>query len=84
LAGKGWGAVPATFAALLCDAVVRVTLENALTSYRAVAEAESYAWPLSSFVPGVLEAFDLPDCYRALEAKKLRQIDPWGPGGGPG
>jgi hypothetical protein len=26
----------------------------------------------------VLEKFDLPDCYRALAAKQLRQIDPWG------
>jgi len=29
-------------------------------------------------VPGVLQSFDLPDCYRALTAKQLRQIDPWG------
>jgi hypothetical protein len=38
-----------------------------------------YAWPLSSFVPGILERFDLPECYEALAAKKLRQIEPWGP-----
>ena len=78
LAAKGWGAVPATFAALLSDQVVQVTLKNALTSYRDVAESESYDWPLSSFVPHVLESFDLPDCYRALAAKHLRQIKPWG------
>jgi hypothetical protein len=41
----------------------------------------SRVWPLSAFVPGVLEKFDLPDCYRALEAKKLRLIAPWGPDG---
>ena len=74
---KGWGAIPATFAALLADEVKQVTLKNALTSYSAVAEAEEYRWPLSSFVPGVLEKFDLPDCYRALAAKQLRQIEPW-------
>ena len=34
LAGKGWGSVPATFAAVLSDAVTRVTLKNALTSLR--------------------------------------------------
>ncbi|HUG89377.1 MAG TPA: prolyl oligopeptidase family serine peptidase [Planctomycetaceae bacterium] len=79
LAAKGWGALPATFAALLADGVVAVTLKNALTSYADVAESEEYDWPLSSFLPGVLARFDLPDCYRELRAKDLRQIDPWGP-----
>jgi dienelactone hydrolase len=81
LAGRGWGSLPAAFAALFADRVVRVTLKNALTSYREVAESETYAWPLSAFVPGVLETFDLPDCYRALERKQLRQVEPWGPNG---
>jgi hypothetical protein len=84
LVGRGWGALPATFAALFADRVVRVTLKNALTSYQEVAETETYRWPLSAFVPGVLETFDLPDCYRALQAKKLRQLDPWGPRGAAG
>jgi hypothetical protein len=78
LAAKGWGAIPATFAALLSDGVVQVTLKNALTSYAEVAESEDYNWPLSSLLPDVLKRFDLPDCYRALRAKKLRQIDFWG------
>ena len=34
-----------------------------------------------ALLSGVLKRFDLPDCYRALEAKKLRQIEPWGPCG---
>jgi dienelactone hydrolase len=78
LVARGWGAIPATFAAVLSDVVTRVTLKNALTNYTAVAESETYAWPLSSFVPGVLKSFDLDDCYKALEAKKLKQIEPWG------
>jgi hypothetical protein len=81
LAAKGWGALPGALAALLADEVVQVTLKNALSSYAAIAESERYRWPLSAFLPGVLETFDLPDCYRALAAKKLRQIDPWGAGG---
>lgn len=81
LVAKGWGAIPATFAAVLSDAVKQVTLKNALTSYAEVATSELYGWPLSAFVPGVLAAFDLPDCYRALEAKKLRQIEPRGAAG---
>ena len=77
LVAKGWGAIPATFAAVLSDRVTRVTLKNALTGYADVAESETYAWPLSSFAPGVLASFDLPDCYRALGAKRLEHIDPW-------
>jgi dienelactone hydrolase len=77
LVAKGWGALPATFAALLSPLVVQVTLKNALASYQAVAEAEDYAWPLSCLLPGVLQKFDLPDCYRDLAAKKLKLIDPW-------
>ena len=38
---KGWGALPATFAALLSPLVVQVTLKNALTSYAEVAESET-------------------------------------------
>ena len=83
LVGKGWGALPATFAAVLSPAVTQVTLKNALTSYAAIAESETYAWPLSCLAPGVLKRFDLPDCYRALEAKRLRQIEPWGAGASP-
>lgn len=79
LAAKGLGAVPATLAALLSNSVTQVTLKNAPTSYSAIAESEDYNWPLSSFVPGVLKTFDLPDCYQALAAKKLRSVDPAGP-----
>ena len=78
LVAKGWGALPATFAALLNNEVVQVTLKNALTSYADLAQSESYDWPLSSLLPDVLHNFDLPDCYRALQAKQLRQIEPVG------
>jgi dienelactone hydrolase len=81
LVAKGWGSVPATFAGVLSDVVTRVTLKNALTNYAAVAESETYAWPLSSFVPDALESFDLGDCYKVLEEKKLKQIEPWGADG---
>lgn len=77
LVGKGWGAIPTTFAALLSKYVSQITLKNALTSYSDIAEHEEYNWPLSTLLPGVLKTFDLPDCYRALESKNLRQIEPW-------
>jgi dienelactone hydrolase/pimeloyl-ACP methyl ester carboxylesterase len=82
LVAKGWGALAGTFAAVLHDNVAQVTLKNALESYAAVAESEVYDWPLATLLPNVLEHFDLPDCYRALQAKDLRQVAPWGPRAG--
>ncbi|RLT10697.1 MAG: hypothetical protein DWI21_03740, partial [Planctomycetota bacterium] len=74
LAAKGWGTLPALFAAVLAKTVTQVTLKESLDSYAAIAEDEDYKWPLSSFVPGVLSRFDLPDCYRELSnAKRLRR-----------
>jgi len=84
LAGKGWGALPATFAAVLSDHVTHVTLKNALNSYAELAESRNYAWPLSTLVPDILASFDLPDCYDALKAKHLRQVAPCGPNDRPG
>lgn len=55
-----------------------MTLKHALRSYAEVAETEQYRWPLSLLPPGILERFDLADCYRDLEGKRLRLIDPWG------
>jgi dienelactone hydrolase len=81
IVAKGWGALPATFAAVLSDRVKQVTLKNALTSYSDIAESETYTWPLSALVPDILESFDLPDCYEALRNKKIKQIDPWGADG---
>ena len=78
LVGRGWGALPATFAAVVSDQVKQVTLKNSLTSYADIAESEHYDWPLSTLLPNVLSHFDLPDCYSMLKSKELRQIDPWG------
>jgi cephalosporin-C deacetylase-like acetyl esterase len=77
LVGKGWGSIPATFAAILSDKVTHITLKNALTSYSDIAENEFYDWPLSTFVPNILKYLDLPDCYSVLKNKKLVQIEPW-------
>jgi len=44
-------------------------LKGGLRSYEEVATSVNYAWPLSTFLPGVLEHFDLPDCYRVLQSR---------------
>lgn len=81
---RGWGAIPGTFAAVLHDRVTQVTLKHALSSYSDVAETQEYDWPWATLVPGVLQSFDLPDCYRELKRKQLRQIEPASAGGVPG
>ncbi len=84
LAAKGWGAIPATFAAVVSNRVQQVTLKNALVSYSAIAESEDYVWPLSSFVWDILATVDLPDCYGWLkERKQLRHVAPCGPNDAP-
>jgi len=75
---KGWGALAGTFAALLSPHVTQITLKHALRAYAEVAESEDYRWPLATLLPNVLAHFDLPDCYAELEAKQLRQVEPWG------
>jgi hypothetical protein len=79
LCARGWGAVPATFAAMLSPLVVQVTLRHALTSYAAVTEVEQPRCPVALLLPGVLRDFDLPDCYAALAAKRLALAEPWEP-----
>lgn len=82
LIGRGWGALPATFAALFAPNVKQVTLKNALTSFSEIAETEHYHWPLSALVPNVLTVFDMPECYAELKKSKgLTQIAPWGASG---
>ena len=80
LAARGWGAIPAAFAALLAPGVVQVTLKNAPQSYTAIAESRVYRLPLACIVPSILEQLDLPACYRALEKKRLQMLSPAAPG----
>ncbi|NND34998.1 MAG: hypothetical protein HKN76_20600 [Saprospiraceae bacterium] len=82
LISKGWGTIPATFASVLSATISRVTLKNALSSFDAIAKADKYHWPLSCFPPGILQHFDLPDCYDYLQNKKLELIEPWNEMGG--
>jgi pimeloyl-ACP methyl ester carboxylesterase len=71
LAASGWGTIPAIFAGVLSPVVTKISLERPPASFSEIAESEDYSWPLSSFVPGILEHLDLPDCLRVLEKKEL-------------
>lgn len=77
LVGRGLGAITAAFAACLHPLVKQVTLYNALLSYHDLTQVPVQSWPWSSMVFGILKQFDLPDCYRELEGKKLTLVTPW-------
>ena len=84
LVAQGRGTIPAALAALCCEDVHRVTLRKPLSSFQSLAESESYTWPLSSFIPGVLASWDLPDIYATLaQEKRLALEDIVGPNGEP-
>ncbi|MDZ4403474.1 prolyl oligopeptidase family serine peptidase [Prosthecobacter sp.] len=78
LAGQGWGALPAAFAALLSREVKQVTLKHALTSFHELAVHDDQQWPTAFMLPQVLQHFDLPDCYVGLKSRNLRLFEPWG------
>ncbi|MFM1944998.1 MAG: hypothetical protein RI897_3980 [Verrucomicrobiota bacterium] len=75
LAGKGWGSVPAAFAALLSEHVKDVQLWERLESYHALAVEEDCGWPLSVMLPGVLGQFDLPEVYAAAMGRGRGRAD---------
>jgi cephalosporin-C deacetylase-like acetyl esterase len=77
LVGRGLGSIVAAFAAVLSDKVNTVTLINAPVSYQQMIEDVMTYWPLSYMPPAMLKVCDLPDLYKALEAKSLKIIDQW-------
>ena len=69
LASKGWGCLPGGMAAFLDDRVTTVTLKDRLESWHSVATTEHYEWPLSHMLYGVLKTWDLPEVWKAIQAK---------------
>ena len=70
LAGRGQGALPAVFAALVSDDVAAVKITDALESYQSVVDKRISDWPQSCMIPGILQYMDLPDVYEAVAAFK--------------
>ena len=73
---KGYGAIPAAFAALLHDDVSHVTLKNGLKSYSAIAASETYKWPQSGPRLWRLEALRLARRVSRTSCQESAQIDP--------
>ena len=74
--GRGQGGILALALAVLEPGVEKVALEAAPLSYREIARAPYHEDLVSSFVPGILEDFDLPDLAAALAPRALWIVDP--------
>jgi dienelactone hydrolase len=76
VAARGFGGLPALFAAILDRRITHLSLQEVPLSYEEIAVDEDYQWPLSAMVWGILKKLDLPDCYRAL-GRRLSISNPW-------
>src|SRR5205823_232277 len=79
--GIGKGGPIALHAAALDDRVKAVEIEGAVISWSAVARGTIARDQLSSVVPGVLEAYDLPDLAASIAPRPLSlraAVDPAG------
>lgn len=66
IAGVGEGAVTALLASVVSGRNLRTILVEPPVSYEAVVSSGDHRWKRSSFVPRLLEHFDLPDLIRLL------------------
>lgn len=77
LKGRGLGSLSALFAGFLDKSIEKISLENALLSYRDITNSPAYKWPMSHLLFDVLSHFDLPDLYLEIGAERLTIKDPW-------
>jgi dienelactone hydrolase len=73
---QGVTAAYASFAALWCDGVDGLILEDPLISFASVVSSRLPAYGDEMLVPGVLERFDLPRLYQTLAPRPVTLINP--------
>lgn len=71
VAAMGHLSVPALFAAAVEPSIGALYLARGLTSFRSVAEAETYDHPLANFLPGILHHTDLPQIASTLAPRRV-------------
>jgi hypothetical protein len=76
IAGRGWAAMIALFAAAVDSQIAWASVEGAPASYREIALSEEYAQPASLMLPGVLQDFDLEDVLGAILPRPLLVLNP--------
>ena len=79
--GKGDAGVLALLLAVLQPKVEKVAVEGTVLSYMEITRARYHEDLTATFVPGVLEDFDLPDVAAALAPRPLWIVDPRSPTG---
>jgi cephalosporin-C deacetylase-like acetyl esterase len=83
LVGIGTAAPVALHAAVLDPRIRRLTLEEMVVSWTAVAKTAITHDQLSNVVPGALKSYDLPDLAAALAPRPLTIVAPRDPAGAP-
>ena len=76
VAGIGAGALVASHAAVLDRRIRRVVAVGGPLSFRRLANDLLTKHPVSSFLPGVIGEYDLPDVYAALAPRKVLVLNP--------
>ena len=79
--GSGAAGVLALYAGALEPRIAAVASEGALTSYMALARANTHRDIIGLVVPGVLKDFDLPDVATLIAPRPLRISAPRNPNG---
>ena len=79
--GSGAAGVLALYAGALEPRIASVASERALTSYMALARANTHRDVIGLVVPGVLKDFDLPDVAALIAPRPLRISAPQNPNG---
>jgi pimeloyl-ACP methyl ester carboxylesterase len=76
LAGVGAGALVAAHAAVIEPRVKRLITVGGLLSYRSLLEDPLAVEPFSSFLPGVIGAYDVRDLYAAAAPRPVLVVNP--------
>jgi pimeloyl-ACP methyl ester carboxylesterase len=76
LAGVGSGALVAAHAAVIEPRVKRLITVGGLLSYRSLLEDPLTVEPFSSFLPGVIGAYDVRDLYAATAPRPVLVVNP--------
>ena len=76
VAGVGAGALVAAQAAVLEPRINAVISIGGLLSFRSLLDDASPKQPLSSFLPGIVGAYDMRDVYAAIAPRRLLVLNP--------
>jgi cephalosporin-C deacetylase-like acetyl esterase len=74
--GRGNGAVPVLYAAMLDERLKRVALEGMLESYQTIVDQKIHRQIFENVVHSVLQFYDLPDLVAALAPREVWVVNP--------